>query len=160
MILYVIENIICTCLGLILRQSMYRDQLSSDKIITPNIPHSSDFRSLELHHGLHWFLDSYQQKHLNVTPPKVNILLKETWIYREVVWFNSTLISSSGEGSGNHSSTFVWEIPWTEEPGGLSSMGSQELGMTQPLSNLISVFITSTCSCLSLWSGDEGACSN
>ena len=24
-----------------------------------------------------------------------------------------------------HSNTFVWEIPWTEEPGGLQSMGLQ-----------------------------------
>ena len=26
---------------------------------------------------------------------------------------------SPGEGNGNHSSILVWEIPWTEEPGGL-----------------------------------------
>ena len=24
-----------------------------------------------------------------------------------------------------HSSTLAWEIPWTEDPGGLQSMGSQ-----------------------------------
>ena len=24
-----------------------------------------------------------------------------------------------GEGNGNHSSILAWEIPWTEEPGGL-----------------------------------------
>ena len=29
-----------------------------------------------------------------------------------------------------HSSILVWEIPWTEEPGGLQSMGLQELDMT------------------------------
>ena len=27
-----------------------------------------------------------------------------------------------------HSSTLAWEIPWTEEPGGLQSMGSQRAG--------------------------------
>ena len=27
-----------------------------------------------------------------------------------------------------HSSTLVWEIPWTENPGGLQSMGSQRVG--------------------------------
>ena len=27
-----------------------------------------------------------------------------------------------------HSSTFVWKIPWTEEPGGLQSMGSLRVG--------------------------------
>ena len=26
-----------------------------------------------------------------------------------------------------HSSTLTWEIPWTEEPGGLQSMGSQKV---------------------------------
>jgi len=29
-----------------------------------------------------------------------------------------------------HSSFPAWEIPWTEEPGGLQSMGSQESDMT------------------------------
>ena len=29
-----------------------------------------------------------------------------------------------------HSSNLAWEIPWTEEPGGLQSMESQELDMT------------------------------
>ena len=28
----------------------------------------------------------------------------------------------------NHSSIFAWKIPWTEEPGGLQSMGSQRVG--------------------------------
>ena len=27
-----------------------------------------------------------------------------------------------------HSSTLTWKIPWTEEPGGLQSMGSQTVG--------------------------------
>ena len=27
-----------------------------------------------------------------------------------------------------HSSILAWEIPWTEEPGGLLSMGSQRVG--------------------------------
>ena len=34
-----------------------------------------------------------------------------------------------------HSSIFAWEILWTEEPGGLQSMGSQELDMTELLNN-------------------------
>ena len=29
-----------------------------------------------------------------------------------------------------HSSILAWKIPWTEEPGGLQSMGSQESGTT------------------------------
>ena len=33
---------------------------------------------------------------------------------------------SPGERNGNHSSILAWEIPWTEESGGLQSMGSQK----------------------------------
>ena len=29
-----------------------------------------------------------------------------------------------------HFSIFAWRIPWTEDPGGLQSMGSQELDTT------------------------------
>ena len=31
------------------------------------------------------------------------------------------------EGMKTHSSILAWEIPWTEEPGGLQSMGSQRI---------------------------------
>ena len=37
-----------------------------------------------------------------------------------------------------HSSTLAWKIPWTEEPGGLQSMGSLESDTTEPTS--LSVF--------------------
>ena len=30
------------------------------------------------------------------------------------------------KGMATHSSMLAWEIPWTEEPGGLQSMGSQK----------------------------------
>ena len=29
------------------------------------------------------------------------------------------------KGTGTHFSILAWKIPWTEEPGGLQSMGSQ-----------------------------------
>jgi len=31
------------------------------------------------------------------------------------------------KGTATHSSILGWRIPWTEEPGGLQSMGSQRL---------------------------------
>ena len=34
------------------------------------------------------------------------------------------------KGLATHSSTLAWEIPWTEEPGGLQSMGWQESDTT------------------------------
>ena len=33
---------------------------------------------------------------------------------------------SLGEGAAIHSSILAWRIPWTEEPGGLQSIGLQE----------------------------------
>ena len=32
------------------------------------------------------------------------------------------------EGMATHSSIFAWRIPWTEEPGGLWSIGLQRAG--------------------------------
>ena len=32
------------------------------------------------------------------------------------------------EGMAAHSSILTWRIPWTEEPGGLQSIGSQRVG--------------------------------
>ena len=43
-----------------------------------------------------------------------------------------------------HSSILAWEIPWTEEPGGLQSMGSQRVGhnlMTKQQKQLAPVFL-------------------
>ena len=34
---------------------------------------------------------------------------------------------SPGGGMATHSSILAWRIPWTEEPGGLQSMGSQRV---------------------------------
>ena len=32
------------------------------------------------------------------------------------------------KGMATHSKILAWEIPWTEEPGGLQSMGLQRVG--------------------------------
>ena len=48
-------------------------------------------------------------------PPAV----RETWV-RSLGWEDPL-----EEGTATHSSTLAWRIPWTEEPGGLQSMGSQ-----------------------------------
>ena len=42
-------------------------------------------------------------------------------------WYD-TVRAYVGEGSGPHSSTLAWKIPWMEEPGRLQSMGSQRVG--------------------------------
>ena len=37
------------------------------------------------------------------------------------------------EGMSTHSSILAWEIPWTDEPGGLQSMGLQSVGHAKKL---------------------------
>ena len=46
----------------------------------------------------------------------------ETWV-RSLGWEDPL-----EEGKATHSSILAWRIPWTEEPGGLQSMGSQRVG--------------------------------
>ena len=41
-------------------------------------------------------------------------------------WPSSVSAELPGEGNASHSSMLAWEIPWTEEPGGLQSMASRE----------------------------------
>ena len=47
--------------------------------------------------------------------------MRETWV-RSLSWEDSL-----EKGMATHSSILAWRIPWTEEPGGLQSMGSQRV---------------------------------
>ena len=47
---------------------------------------------------------------------------QETWV-RSLGWEDPL-----EEGMATHSSILAWRIPWTEEPGGLQSMGLQRVG--------------------------------
>ena len=51
-------------------------------------------------------------------PPAV----RETWV-RSLGWEDPL-----EEGMATHSNILAWRIPWTEEVGGLQSMGSQRVG--------------------------------
>ena len=48
------------------------------------------------------------------------------------VWFLSQEDPLEKE-MATHLSILAWEIPWTEEPGGLQSVGLQQLYMTKQL---------------------------
>ena len=54
---------------------------------------------------------------------------------------------SPGGGHATHSSVLAWRIPWTEEPGGLHSMGSQRV--RHDWSGL---------ACMHAWNGGLGEC--
>ena len=47
------------------------------------------------------------------------------WVIEKLNWYQKAMAP--------HSSTFVWRIPWTEEPGGLHSMGSRRVDTTERL---------------------------
>ena len=53
---------------------------------------------------------------------------KETWV------LSLGLKDPLEKETTTDSSILAWRISWTEEPGGLQSMGSQESGTTQRLS--------------------------
>ena len=46
---------------------------------------------------------------------------------------------SPGEGTATHSSILAWRILWTEEPGGLQSVGRKESDKTEQLTQLGSI---------------------
>ena len=48
--------------------------------------------------------------------------VQETWV-RFLGWEDPL-----EEEMATHSSVLAWEIPWTGEPGGLQSLGSQRVG--------------------------------
>ena len=53
--------------------------------------------------------------------------MQETWV--QCLGWKDAL----EEEMATHSSVLAWKIPWTEEPGGLQSMGSQVSDMIEQL---------------------------
>ena len=51
--------------------------------------------------------------------------MRETWV-PSLGWEDPL-----EEGMATHSNILPWEIPWTEEPGGLRSMGHKESDTTE-----------------------------
>ena len=65
-------------------------------------------------------------------PPQTSSIGSPTWliksrsVWKRVKTLTDILFELTGlgrEGSGTHSSTLAWKIPWTEEPGRLQSVG-------------------------------------
>ena len=51
-------------------------------------------------------------------------VMTPTWRIR----MSASLGGKTEKAMAPHSSTLAWKIPWTEEPGGLQSMGSRRVG--------------------------------
>ena len=59
------------------------------------------------------------------------ILLEKGCSWGEGILSSTLLLGQEDpleEGMATHSSILAWRIPWTEEPGGLESVGSQRVG--------------------------------
>ena len=50
------------------------------------------------------------------------------WPHKTCTWLAPVSTPGSEKAMAPHSSTLAWKIPWTEEPGGLQSMGSLRVG--------------------------------
>ena len=50
--------------------------------------------------------------------------MQETWV-QSLGWEDKDTL---GKGMATHFSILAWRIPWTEEPAGPKSMGSQRVG--------------------------------
>ena len=59
---------------------------------------------------------------------KTNLWLSKGKDRRENLGDEGSIPGSGRTEMATHSSIPAWEIPWTEEPGGLLSMGSQRVG--------------------------------
>ena len=66
--------------------------------------------------------------------PKWSAVKESTWNSGDVVWSLGWEDHLEKE-MVTHSSILAWEIPWTEEPGGLQSVGREELDTTERLNN-------------------------
>ena len=74
-----------------------------------------------LFHLLHWQGDSLPLASLVAQLVKNPPAMQETWVQS---------LGREGpleKGMETHSSIPAWKIPWTEEPGGLESVGSQRI---------------------------------
>ena len=56
---------------------------------------------------------------------KTSIVFNNKLFKSQEFYLTSTVF---GEGSGTPLQSLAWKIPWTEEPGGLQSMGSLRVG--------------------------------
>ena len=81
----------------------------------------SKLKVLKLVSGLREATYSYSWTLLTLVAPTVKRLptVRETWV-QSLGWEDPLK-----KKMATHSSILAWEIPWTEEPGGLQSMGLQ-----------------------------------
>ena len=79
--------------------------------------------------GCQVLMVSHLPPHLPWLPRRICLPTQETQV-RSLGWEDPL-----EEEMATHSSILDWSIPWTEEPGGLQSMGSQRVDTTEQLNH-------------------------
>ena len=96
------------------------DLLAVQGILKSLLQHHSSKASIIWHSA--FFI--VQHSHPYVTTGKTIDWTRWTFVYRVM----SLLFNMLSKAMAPHSSALAWRIPWTEEPGGLQSMGSLRVG--------------------------------
>ena len=83
-------------------------------------------------HGYPCLVPDFRGNTFNFSPLRIMFYLCNPSItsFSCLIALDTKLNRSSArirEGMATHSSTLAWKIPWTEEPGGLQSMGSRRV---------------------------------
>ena len=68
-------------------------------------------------------------------------MVKNLPAMQETLSFSPGLGDPLEKGMATDSSILVWRIPWTEEPGGLQSMGCKESDTTEQLNSFNSTSV-------------------
>ena len=113
--------------GLISFRMAWLDFLTVQGTLKSVLQHHSSKASV-LHHSAFFMV---QVSHTYMTTGKTIALTR--WIFGKVgkvmsLLFNMLSRLVMEKAMASHSSTLAWKIPWTEEPGGLQSMGSHRDG--------------------------------
>ena len=87
-------------------------------------------RTSQLKQNLSWSLRRQFNWHPFIAHDKITVL-----------YFKGRIDIGLEKAMAPHSSTLAWKIPWTEEPGGLQSMGSQRVGHNWATSLSLFTFI-------------------
>ena len=91
-------------------------------------------------HSLHWVANRYNKAAQRLK----NLPAEQATQVRSLGWEDTLK-----KGMATHSSILAWWIPWTEETGGLQSMGSQSVGHDWITNTFI--IIRQTCIEQSMW---------
>ena len=70
----------------------------------------------------HFFVNSYLTCPVHPIPEKTIVVSLTVMLSGKMPWRREKAREK------DHSSTLAWKMPWTEEPGGLQSMGSRRVG--------------------------------